>query len=184
MLKVRAIRKSLYDYVVSLFETPPSATDWSAFNVYGEDELRQARREKFTPTSPHVYILDSFVAPAQSELPMVVIEMSLMTDTYQLGDTRGRFGVGRLHVFGRNRGERDDMASMFQDVFAGTMLSSGSVAPFPVYDYHSSGSSTFVETAHINEGVDVTPMRVGEEEMFESSTLNWNQVSFSFRTKQ
>jgi len=119
MLKLRAIRKSLYEFVVSLFEAPPADTGWADFNVYGEDELRQG--DDFTPTAPYVYIVDSFIAPTQTQVPLVVIEMSLMADTYQLGDTRGRFGVGRLHVFGRNRGERDDIASMLQDVFAGSM---------------------------------------------------------------
>lgn len=182
MLKLRAIRKSLYDFVASLFETPPADTGWSDFNVYGEDELRQG--DDFTPAPPYVYIVDSFIAPTQTQVPLIVIEMSLMSDTYQLGDTGGRFGVGRLHVFGRNRGERDDMASMLQDVFAGSMATQDGTVPFPIYNYHSSGSSTLVETAHINEGVDITPIRVGEDETFESSTLNWNQVSFSFRTKQ
>lgn len=181
MLKNRAIRKSVYDFTASLFETPPTATGWRAFNVYGEAELRQ---DDFTPTEPFVYITDSFIAPTQTQVPLVVIEQSVITDPYQLGDSQGRFCVTRLHVFGRNRGERDDMASMLQDVYAGNMVTSGSVAPIPIYDYHSSGSSTLVETAHVNPGVDVTPIRVGEEETFESSTLNWNQVSFSFRTKQ
>jgi hypothetical protein len=182
MLKLRAIRKSLHEFVVSLFETPPAATGWANWNVYGEDELRQG--DDFTPVSPYVYIVDSFIAPTQTQVPLIVIEMSLISDPYQLGDAGGKFGVGRLHVFGRNRGERDDMASMLQDVLAGTMATLDGTAPFPVYDYLSTGLRTLVETAHINPGIDVTPIRVGEEETFESSTLNWNQVSFSFRTKQ
>lgn len=184
MLKNRAIRRSLYDFTVSLFETPPPDTGWGAYNVYSESQLRQARREKaFEPVEPYIYIVDAFVEPAQTELPLIVIEMSNMTDTYQLGDTQGRFNVARLHVFGKNRGQRDDFASMLQDVFAGNMVTSGSVPPFPIYDYPSGGSTVFVETAHIGPGVSANPIGVAGDEAFESSTLNWNEVSFSFRTK-
>ena len=114
---------------------------------------------------------------------MIIIETSTLARPFQLGDTNGRLSMGNLHVFGKNRGERDDMASMLQDVFAKNMTTSGSVVPFPVYDYISSGSSALVETAHIDLGVSVEPQIVGGLEQHESSTANWNIVSFSFQTK-
>ena len=135
ILKNRAIRKSLYNYIVDLFENPPADTGWGSFNVYSENQLRQYRNENFAPVDPYIFIVDSFIAPTQTELPMVIIEVNTLARPYQLGDTRGRLSLSRLHVFGRNRGQRDDIASMLQDVFAGNMITSGSVAPFPIYDF-------------------------------------------------
>ena len=185
MLKFRAIRKSIYDFTVSLFESPPPDTGWSDWNVYGEDQLRQWRGGDgdFTPVDPYIFIVDSYIAPTRSELPLVVIEATAIAVPYQLGDPGGKTSVGRLHVFGRNRGQRDDIAAMFQEVLSYAMTTSGSVVPIPIYDYHSSGSETFVETAHVDPGVDIAPMGIGSEEVFEASVLNWNTVTFSFHTK-
>jgi len=181
MLKFRAIRLSLYEFVVSLFETPPADSGWTSWNVYGEDELRQ--EDSFTPTAPYIYITDSFIAPTRTQVPCIIIEMTLMAVPYQLGDTNGKLGVSRLHIFGRNRGERDDIASMLQDVFAGNMETLDGTVPFPIYEYYKAGLKTLVETAHIDPGIDVSPMDVGSEEVFESSTSNWNMITFTFHTK-
>jgi len=183
ILKNRAIRISLYNFIADLFRTPPSATGWGAFSVYSENQLRQYRDGNFSPVQPFVYLIDSNVAPAKTELPMIIIETSTLARPYQLGDTQGRLSTANLHVFGKNRGQRDDFASMLQDVLAGNMITSGSVVPFPVYDYISSGSSVLVETAHIDPGVSVETQTVGGLEQIESSTANWNTVSFSFNTK-
>lgn len=184
MLKNRAIRKSLYNYIVSLFETPPAATGWTAYNAYSENQLRQYREHaNFSPVHPFIFIVDANIAPTQTELPMIIIETSTLARPYQMGDTRGRLSVARLHVFGRNRGQRDDMASMLQDVFAKNMTTSGSVAPFPVYDFISSGSSVLIETAHIDDGVNVENQVVGGLQQHQSSLTQWAIVSFSFQTK-
>lgn len=184
MLKNRALRKSLYNFVVSLFTSPPAATGWTPFNAYSENQLRQYDANNFAPVAPYIFIVDSFIAPTQITLPMIVIEISTLARPFELGNTGGRLSLARLHTFGRNRGQRDDISSMLQDVFAGTMITSGSVAPFPVYDFPSAGSSVFVETAHIDTGVNDQPQSVGESETFESSLLNWNEVSFTFQTKE
>lgn len=182
ILKNRCIRLSLYNYVADLFRTPPSDTNWTAFNVYSGNQLRQYRDGNFSPVQPYIYIVDSNVAPAKTELPLIIVATSTLARPFQLGDSNGRLSAAQLHVFGKNRGQRDDMASMLQDVFAGNMTTSGS-APFPVYDYISSGSSVFVETAHIEPGIGVETPTVGGLEQHESSTANWNTVSFSFSTK-
>jgi hypothetical protein len=126
ILKNRAIRISLYNYIADLFRTPPPATGWTAYNVYSENNLRQYRDGNFSPAvgSPYIYIVDSNVAPAKTELPMIIIETSTLARPYQLGDTNGRLSTANLHVFGKNRGQRDDMASMLQDVFAKNMTTS------------------------------------------------------------
>lgn len=183
ILKNRALRLSLYNFVADLFRTPPADTGWGNFNVYGENSLRQYRDENFEPVQPFVFIVDSNVAPTQTELPMIIIETSTLARPYQLGDTQGRLSGANLHVFGKNRGQRDDMSSMLQDVFAKNMQTVGSVIPFPVYDYISSGSSVLVETAHIDAGVSVEYHIVGGLEQLEASTSQWATVSFSFQTK-
>lgn len=183
ILKNRALRLSLYNFVADLFKTPPTATGWGDFNVYGENSLRQYRDENFEPVQPFVFIVDSNLAPTQTELPMVIVETTTFSRPYQLGDTQGRLSTANLHVFGKNRGQRDDFASMLQDVFAGNMTTVSAVVPFPVYNYISSGSSVLVETALIDPGISVKTQTVGGLEQIEASTANWNIVSFSFQTK-
>lgn len=180
MLKNRCIRKSLYNFVADLFREPPLDTGWDLWNVYGENQLRQ---DNFVPVRPFVYIIDSNIAPTQTELPMIIIETSTLARPFELGNAGGRLSMANLHVFGRNRGQRDDMASMLQDVFAKKMMTTGSVAPFPVYDFQDAGASTLVETAHVHPGISVETQTVGGLEQHESSLSNWNIVSFSFETK-
>ena len=183
MLKNRCIRKSLCNFITGLFDNPPADTGWEEWNTYSGNQLRQYREGNFSPVNPFVYILDSNVAPTQSELPMLIIETSTITRPFELGNTQGRLSTANLHVFGRNRGQRDDMASMLQDVFAGNMTTTGSVVPFPVYDFQDAGASTLVETAHIDPGITVEYPTVGGLEQHESSLSQWAVVSFSFSTK-
>ena len=183
MLKNRCIRKSLCNFVTDLFDNPPPVTGWEEWNTYSENQLRLYRNANFTPVNPFIYILDSNVAPAKAELPMLIIEISTLTRPFELGNTQGRFSMANLHVFGRNRGQRDDIASMLQDVFQGNMITTGSVGPFPVYDFQDAGASTLVETAHIDPGIAVEYPAVGGLEQHESSLSQWATVSFSFSTK-
>lgn len=171
LLKNRAIRKSLYDYVITLFETPPSSTDWTTWNIYGETELRD---KNFSPVSPYIFIIDANVAPTQTKLPLVVVEVSYLTQPHQLGDTKGRLNQAFLHVFGRNRGQRDDISSMLQDA----------VTTFPIYNYYyERGLTTMPERAHVVGDVEVVPQSVGESAIHESSLLNWSIVRFQFETE-
>lgn len=181
MLKNRCIRKSLYNFVADLFRDPPPDTGWDLWNVYGENQLRQ---DNFTPVNPFIYIVDSNIAPTQTELPMLIIETSTLARPFELGNTGGRLSMANLHVFAPNRGIRDDIASMLQDVFAKKMATTGNVIPFPVYDFQDAGASTLVETAHIDPDVSVETQTVGSLEQHESSLSNWNIVSFSFQTKE
>jgi hypothetical protein len=183
MLKNRCIRKSLCNFITDLFDNPPPDTGWEEWNTYSENQLRQYRGGNFSPANPYIYIVDSNLAPTQTELPMIIIETSTITRPFQLGDTNGRLSTANLHVFGKNRGQRDDIASMLQDVFAKNMTTTGSVVPFPVYDFQDAGASTLVEIAHIHPGVTVETQTVGGLEQHESSLTNWNIVSFSFETK-
>lgn len=172
LLKNRAIRKSVYDYVVTQFEAPPSDTGWTAWNVYDESNLKD---KNLNPVSPYIYIIDANVAPTQTTLPLIIIEVSHLTQPHQLGDTRGRLNLAHLHVFGKNRGERDDIATMLQDVF--------SEDTFPIYNYYyQQGTMAISEKAHVVGSVDVIPRTVGEYETHEESLLNWNVVRFKFET--
>jgi hypothetical protein len=170
LLKNRAIRKSLYDFTVAQFETPPGDTGWAAWNVYNESNLRD---KNFSPVDPYIFIIDANVAPTQTKLPMIVVEVSHLTQPHQLGDTKGRLNLAHLHVFGKNRGQRDDIASMLQDA----------VTTFPIYNYYyQQGTTSISERAHVVGDVDVVPQTVGEYETHEESLLNWNVVRFKFET--
>lgn len=183
MLKNRCIRKSLYNFIMDLFKNPPPATGWEGWNCYSENQLREYRRANFNPVAPYIYIVDSNIAPTKTEVPIIIIETSTLARPFELGNTQGRLSTANLHVFGRNRGQRDDIASMLQDVFARNMITTGSVVPFPVYDFQDAGASELVETALIDPGISVEYPTIGELEQHESSLTSWAIVSFSFQTK-
>ena len=181
MLMNRCIRKSLYNFIVDLFTNPASGTEWAPFNVYSENQLRQMRSGNFNPVSPFVFVVDSNIAPTQQELPLIVVETTTMTRTYELGNVKGRLVRANLHVFGQNRGVRDDFANYLQDVMAGSM--DGAARAIPIYNYHSSGSSTLLEYGQVIGEVAVVDMNLGGAVKAESSLSNWSMVTFTFTTK-
>lgn len=167
MLRNRNVRRSVREYTKGIFEAASSHGMSQDYNVYGESDLRAGT----TPTFPYVYLIDSAIAPTQATLPFIVLEMRSVRTPYELGNRNGRFYQGFLHVFGRNRGERDDLASMLQDAL-GTSI--------PIYNY-SSGSAvadgTYFEFGPDIEQFDAPPM--SEELRAESSLLNMTVLSFN-----
>lgn len=181
MHRIREIRKSLNDYIKGLFESPPAASGLNAYNVYTENQLRRVRTANFSPTDPFVFIVDSYIEPTKAVLPLIVLDTSYLSGPYEMGNKKGRFCRTDIHVYGKNRGERDDLAGIIQDALAGNPDLGASPA-FPIYTY-SSGSATQVEMAHIEEGIVLIPISVGEDLAHEGSLNNWNVVTFQFRTK-
>jgi hypothetical protein len=126
MLKDRAIRLSIKDRVRDMFQSPDVETGFAPFNVYYESQFRQAITGAFTPAFPFVYLLDSYLLPVAQRIdtmqPQVVIEIQrYQARPFELGNRKGRWITAWIHVFGQNRGQRDDIGSFIMDYF-GTAL--------------------------------------------------------------
>jgi hypothetical protein len=126
MLKDRAIRLSIKDRVRDMFAAPDAATGLAPFNVYYESQFRQAISGGFVPTFPFVYLLDSYLLPVAQRIdlmqPQVVIEIQrYQSRPFELGNRNGRWITAWLHVFGQNRGQRDDLGSFMMDYFGNAL---------------------------------------------------------------
>ena len=185
MLKNRAIRLSVRDRLTAMFEAPDAATGLAAFNVYTESNFRSVQTGTFTPTFPYVYLLDSFLAPmpvrVDLQQPQVIVEVDMYESIpFQMGDRAGRQVDLLIHVFGRSRGERDDLAGLIADTF-------GSSLSVKTYS-QSNPTGTEVEKALIDPIIRVkdifTPRieKIGQVEA-DTGILGWSSVAITIRPK-
>ncbi len=126
MLKHRSIRLSIKDRLRDMFQAPDADTALAPFNVYYESQFRSAASGNFTPTFPFVYLLDSYLLPVAQRIdtmqPQVVIEIQkYQSRPFELGNRSGRWITAYIHVFGQNRGQRDDLGSFIMDYFGNAL---------------------------------------------------------------
>lgn len=104
MRLIRKARKSVYTTLEGVFTD--GTLLGAVYNVYDEGDLRNGG----APTRPFVYILDYGSQFELRQLPAVVVQMGVRKRPMGLGEL-GYYCYLVLHVFGRNRGERDDITS-------------------------------------------------------------------------
>ena len=136
-------------------------------NVYTESNMRAGT----TPTSPFCYIVDSFVRPMETTLPFIVIEIPSITKRpFEVGNSRGRTFKCILHVFGKSRGQRDDIATYIQDNLP---------SEIKYYDFSSGESVIENYTLEIKDYITVEDAQDLSADMFsESSLVGWTMVIF------
>jgi hypothetical protein len=181
VLKNREIRLSVKDRLTAMLQAPDAATGLSAFNVYTEAQYRQAAAGAFIPTFPFVYVLDAFMAPVPNYLhkqqPFIVVEIDFYESRpFELGNRQGRHVEPIIHVFGTNRGERDDLGSFIADYFGRSL----SIKTYP--------SGVEVEDALIEDTIIVRDIFTARMEKVENnelagSLLGWTSVSFGINCK-
>lgn len=187
MLRNREIRLSARDRLSDMLQAPDAASGLSPFNVYDERNFRAVQRGEFSPTFPYVYLLDSFMEPVPEQRidlqqPQIVIEVDLYESTpFEMGNRAGRQVDFLIHVFGRNRGERDDLGGFIADYF-GTSLA--------IKTYSATNTTgTAIETALIDPPIirvkDIFTARLEKANQIELNTalLGWTSVSFSIKPK-
>lgn len=165
-----------------MFQAPDAETGLSPFNIYTETDFRNVPPGLFTPTFPWIYLLDSFIAPMPQRIdlqqPQVVVEVDrYVVGPFELGNRRGREVDLAIHVFGKNRGERDDVAAFICDYF-------GSALSIKTYSA-SNPSGTEVEQALVDVPIVVQDMyspRLYQYEQ-ETSLLGWSCVYPKLRLK-
>ncbi|MFA5637018.1 MAG: hypothetical protein WC977_14075 [Anaerovoracaceae bacterium] len=174
----RNIRVSIKEHVKSAFTTNVGVGGLGVFNVYGENQLPQ-RSPSFSPTRPCLWLVDSNIEPTKADLPLVVLEITpIRRRTLELG-RKARIATLNIHVYGRNRGERDDIASYLQD----WLDTSGSGTSVPITDYSADGGSR-LDTGYVQD-VDVyTVSPIPESQREEASLANVDVVNCEIIFKQ
>jgi hypothetical protein len=81
------------------------------YNVYSEEDLRA----NVIPVRPFIFLLDFGANFEMKHLPCVVIQAEVHKRGLELGTGDTWYCELILHVLGRNRGERDDLASAIKE---------------------------------------------------------------------
>ena len=182
MLKHRAIRLSLKDRIRDMLLSPDVATGWAAFNIYNESQFRAAQAGSFTPVFPFVYLLDSYILPVAQRLdkqyPQVVIEIeTYRSRPFEIGNRSGRDVTAWVHVFGKDRGQRDDLGSYIVDYIGNSL---------PIKDYSAANpSGVVVDNALFDDekvAKDMYTPRL-EQEVSGSLLMGWTRCEIGFMPK-
>lgn len=179
MLIDRLLRISVKESLKTLFESPPAESGLSAFNVYSETDMRNMNKGTFSPTAPYIFITDSRIAPTTAQLPFIAIDATPTKRPFEMGNERGRTIAVDLHIFGKSRGERDDLASFIADY----------LKAITVKNYNSSGSylghaaGATMCTGEITEEMSMSYMQISEDESLEGSLENWTILNFEFSSR-
>lgn len=161
---IRNVRRSFRDHLIRIFND--YAALGTPYTIYGETEVRD---KDFNGQRPFLVILDARVLFETRHLPLIVIEMDAMVDGLELGRDSLRFAV-ELHIFGRNRGERDDIAAAiieYQDL------------DIIIYDY-SGDTPVPIGVTQIDQPWDMTYIDVSTDLAVEGSLANWTMMTASF----
>jgi len=179
MLRNREIRLSIHDRLVTMFELPDAASGLTAYNVYDEDEYRD---DTHVEVFPFVYIVDSNILPVATKLPLIVIEVQrYRKQSFEMGNRSGREVRAFIHVFGRTRADRDDMAGFIADYFGDSLSIKTYTQAVP--------AGTEVEKALMGDRIDVEQMTIsgpveGRDEVeFGGSIMAWARVALDIDTK-
>lgn len=170
----RNIRLSIKNHISSLLQT------YGYTNVYGEKDMRDVALGTLNPSGLFVFLVDSFISPTDTTLPFIVLEVnSIQHIVWELGSEEARGIRTYIHVFGKSRAERDDIAAYLQNNIGRSIsyndYSTGTPVPqaYPIERVTDDGSGI-----EINYAPPVT-----DEQLQERSLANWAILSFDARTK-
>ena len=175
-----------------MFTTETGGVFQQAWNIYNETQYRDALAGAFVPTFPFLYIMDTYLPAMGMRIdlmqPFVAIEIDqYIKRPFEEGNRSGRYVEVCFQVLGKNRGERDDIASFIVDYFGDSV----SIKSYAM----ASDSGTEVEKALIipmngdgdliiKEDMFTTRQSsIADDVEFGSSLLNWTRVRLAFICK-
>lgn len=173
MQPLREARLSLRKAIETIFTTG-SLVGGTAYNVYGESELTGNGQN----IRPFLYIIDSRIMFPSTALPLMVLETDMEMVGFELGTHGHDICRANIHVFGRNRGERDDLSYLVMK----------NIQSMDIYDFDTN-APTFLRTMPLYpirvgplgdvywDSQDIT---IGQAEMVENTLLNWKMLSCMF----
>lgn len=143
---LRDVDRSVRDKVADLFIQPVAGSlITNSYQIFDETYFTD---EAFDPKPPFIWLLLSRVPPRKTRLPLVMIDrMPTRNSEFELGNRLGTLFDYNLHVFARNRGERETLAGyLFQNLLI-----------LPIYTYGVS-ARTLLYTVSIDQRAS-TPVR-------------------------
>ena len=161
----RNIRRSIYEY------TKTKLTNLGFAYIYTEAQMRS----DITPNSSgsYVYLVDSMTKPMATTLPFIVLEVqNIDAEEFEMGNRSGKNFDVFWHVFGKSRGQRDDIACYLQE-------HAKADAAISYYDYSSGSGITMGFPIQIMGKIRVVDSPPPDKEIQEYSLANWAIVSFS-----
>lgn len=165
----RNVELSVAKKVEDLFENPPDGPTTN-YNVYCEDNFMSTT---FVPTEPFIFLLDYRVRPKASRLPMVIIERAAAPHSlFEIGNRAGHLFTFNINIFGRNRGERSDLAAFLER----------NLEYLDIYNFTPTTPSLLEEVPVISRAA-VQPTETPEVGI-EGALNNPESVIFSFQTKE
>ena len=173
MFAIREARLSLRKEISDLFSTAATfGDDGTAFNIYGEENLRDGAHAVHRP---FLFLLDSFVSFQAEHLPVIVLETEMDSTPLQLGTDPTLLVFANIHIFGRTRGERDDMAGAIWE-----NIKSVEIRDFDVDAETVQFTSPLMPISGENYWHIADSPPPSQELRMESSLLNWIIMSCSF----
>ena len=168
MFLFRNVEKSVYAMVKALF-TAPTGGLAAPYTVYSEGDFWN---DKLVPTFPYLFLMGYRVEPRQTKLPLIIVEVGpRQRSYYETGNRKGTYVQTALHVFGRTRGERSDLAAYLYH----------HLELLPLYDY-STDPPTLRYTVPIDNPWSV-PVSPGEALGQEGVLANWESLQFGFQLR-
>lgn len=176
----RNIRRSLFEHARGVLSVPnPDLGISYAYALHDEDELRelQANTNPVEFQRPFVFVVDTFLRPVATALPIVMADVPTTTfSPFEMGRRSGGVSECIFHVMGRMRGERDDL---------GSALARSLDSQVPIYTW-TSGSPVLSEYAAIEDDrvvAEEAPM-TRDELRQEMSVDYWTMVKFTLITRR
>ncbi len=168
MLLFRNVEQSVKAAITDLLTAPTGELADNPYTVYAEDDFRN--EDLRPPTFPYLFLMGYRVAPRQTRLPMIILDIGPKAQAYyETGTRAGTLVTVTLHIFARTRGERDDLAAyLYQTLNA-----------IAIYDY-SGNAPTLKYTVPV-EGKWSAHGSVGEDLGQEGSLSNWEVFSFGLQ---
>jgi hypothetical protein len=179
----RDVRLSVKDRIKEMLTTPDASMGWSrAWNIYNEANFRAVAAGTFTPTAPFVYLMDSFQEPvtgARRDLmqPQLIVEIETYEKRpFEVGNRAGHHVGIYVQVFGKNRGERDDLGGYLTDFIGDSIDIKAYSAANP--------TGVLADQALIDDlkkYEDIYTTRA--DAALSGLVLDWSRVSFGFQMK-
>src|SRR4030042_6373320 len=148
----------------------------AAYNVYGEDDLRN---KSFVPTKPYCFVVVSRIEPTPTQLPFIAVDLpNIGRDPFELGNRFGRQGPIELNVLGQSEGEVTDLASYLADGWQNSFT----ITNYNEYAYRGYASGSPMGYAELTSMPRVRgPGELAEALILEGSLSHWQIISFDYQ---
>ena len=176
MNEQRNMHKSVIDKVRASFLAPPATTGLSPYTVYNVNDLHSvmAKTLDVSKVFPRVFLLEAYARPAETTLPMAVVETQAIHEPFELGNRSGHMWDVKVHILARMTGERKDLCDLIDKTMTGYLA----------FNDYSSGAAIFLQNAVIVDGrVRIKEYALKRDEFRQDSVIdNWSMVWFNLLT--